>query len=100
MNKGKLVGRMPPRASRGEDYDWDAMALLAIQHPEAAVLAASHVPESRVKSLRGYTRSPFIQDTGRIIIAVRDSTVEADGIRYGDVYFQWESRESIEKKGA
>ena len=100
MTRGKLVGKLPPRASRGEDYDWDAAALLAVQHPTEAVLAASHVPESRVKSLRGYTRHPFIQDNGRIIIAVRNSTVEADGIRYGDVYFQWESRESTEQKGA
>jgi hypothetical protein len=91
MTKGHIVGKLPPRASRrGEDYDWDAMALLAIKHPENAVLAAEHVPESRVKSLRGYTRYPFIQDTGHIRIAVRNSTMEDDGIRYGDVYFQWE----------
>jgi hypothetical protein len=93
MRKGKIVGKLPPRSSHGEDYDWDAMALLAIQHPENAVLAAEHVPESRVKSLRAYTRSPFIQKHGRIIIAVRNSAVEADGIRYGDVYFQWQSNE-------
>lgn len=93
MNQGKLVGKMPPRALRGEDYDWDGAANLAIAHPDEAVLAATHVPESRVKSVRGYTRAPFVQDNGRIIIAVRNSTVEADGIRYGDVYFQWEPNE-------
>jgi hypothetical protein len=87
----KLVGKLPPRASRGEDYDWDAAAILAAKHPDESVLAATHVPESRVKSVRGYTRHPFIQTTGRIAVAVRNSTVEADGIRYGDVYFTWES---------
>jgi hypothetical protein len=90
MNKGKLVGKLPPRASRGEDYDWDAAAILAATHPDEAVLAATHVPESRVKSVRGYTRRPFITEAGRIAVAVRNSTVEADGIRYGDVYFTWE----------
>jgi hypothetical protein len=91
MNKGKLVGKLPPRASRGEDYDWDAAAILAATHPDEAVLAATHVPESRVKSVRGYTRRPFITEAGRIAVAVRNSTVEADGIRYGDVYFTWEN---------
>lgn len=94
MTKGNIVGKLPPRASRGEDYDWDAMALLAIKHPGEAVLAAQHVPDSRVKSLRGYTRAPFIQERGRIVVSVRNSAVEADGIRYGDVYLSWhESRE-------
>jgi hypothetical protein len=93
MTQGKLVGKLPPRASRGEDYDWDTAALLAVQHPGDAVLAASHVPESRVKSVRGYTRHPFVQDIGHIVVAVRNSTVEPDGIRYGDVYFQWEPTE-------
>ena len=96
MTQGKLVGKLPPRASRGEDYDWDAAAILAAQHPDEAVLAANHVPESRVKSVRGYTRRPFVQDTGHIVVAVRNSTVEADGIRYGDVYFTWQP---TEKKG-
>jgi len=31
-----------------------------------------------------------VQDTGHIVVAVRNSTVEADGIRYGDVYFTWQ----------
>ena len=87
---GNIVSKVPSRASRGEDYDWDAMAVLAIQHPDKWVLAAEHVPESRVKSLRGYTRRPFRQAGGRIIIAVRNSAVEADGIRYGDVYLSWQ----------
>lgn len=93
----KLVGKLPPRASRGEDYDWDAAAKLAAEHPDEAVLAATHVPESRVKSVRGYTRKPFVTETGRIGVAVRNSTVEADGIRYGDVYFIWEP---TQKEGA
>ncbi|APX01170.1 hypothetical protein BWQ92_05005 [Arthrobacter sp. QXT-31] len=87
---GSMSSKVPPRANRGEDYNWDAMALLAIQHPDKWVLAAEHVPESRVKSLRGYTRHPFRQETGRIIIAVRNSAVEADGIRYGDVFLTWQ----------
>jgi hypothetical protein len=89
----KLVGKLPPRASRGEDYDWDGAARLAANHPTEAVLAAEHVPESRVKSVRGYTRSPFHTATGHIAVAVRNSTVEADGIRYGDVYFTWQTNE-------
>jgi hypothetical protein len=87
--KGEIIGKLPPPSSRGEDYDWDAMALLAMQHPGDAVLAAEHVRESRVKSLRQYTRYPFVQQHGHITVAVRNSSVEADGIRYGDVYFIW-----------
>lgn len=87
---GNIVSRVPSRATRGEDYDWDAMALLAIKHPDKSVLAAEQVPESRVKSLRQYTRHPFIQEGGRIIVAVRNSAIEADGIRYGDVYLSWQ----------
>lgn len=89
----KLVGKLPPRALRGEDYDWDGAAILAANHPGEAVLAAEHVPESRVKAVRGYKREPFVSDRGRIIVAVRNSTVETDGIRYGDVYFLYELTE-------
>lgn len=88
---GNVFSKVPPRASRGGDYDWDAMARLAIRHPGNWVLAAEHVPESRVKSLRQYTRHPFRQAAGRIIVAVRNSAVEADGIRYGDVFLSWEA---------
>jgi hypothetical protein len=62
------------------------------------VLAASGVKDSRVKSLRQYTRAPFVTDEGRIIIEVRNSSVHEDGYRYGDVYFRWEPKNTTEKE--
>ena len=88
MTKGRIVSELPsPR--RDYVYNWDASALLAQQHPGSVVCAAERVPESKVKSLRMYRRAPFRQADGHIQINVRESHVEEDGIRYGNVYMVW-----------
>jgi hypothetical protein len=86
--KGKIVGELPKR--RGKmSHDWEGMARLAQQNPGKAVLAATHVPESTTKSVRVYRRKPFVQPDGKIVVNVRNSRIEADGVRYGDVYMTW-----------
>ena len=88
-NKGRVVREVPPRAGHNlQRIDWDGAAVLA-KLAGAPVLAAEHVRDSRVKSVRQYTRPPFVTDEGKIIIEMRNSKVE-DGVRYGDVYFRWE----------
>lgn len=86
--KGKIVNAVPPARARG-DVDWDSMARLAKMSGQA-VLAATHVRNSRVKSVRQYTRPPFVTDEGRIIVELRNSKRESDGERWGDVYLRWE----------
>ena len=88
--KGKAAAGLPPRRGvRKGPYDWDDKARLAQKNPGVAVLAAEHVPESLTKSVRTYRNPPFVQTGGRIIVNVRNSALEPDGVRYGDVYFTW-----------
>ena len=103
MPEGRILDELPPRNPTGGstpigDYDWDAMALLAKENPGKPVLAAEHVRDSRVKSVRGYRRAPFVSAEGRIIINVRNSAIEEDGVRYGDVFFTWEPKETKQKR--
>lgn len=91
MMKGKVVNAVPPaRNRRGPHIDWDSAAALARLSGQP-VLAAEHVRNTRIKSVRQYTRPPFVTDEGRIVIEMRNSSIdEKDGERYGDVYFTWE----------
>lgn len=90
--EGKVVSRIPPRNSKDIQIDWDAMARKALEHPDQAVLAAEHVPVSRITSLRAYHREPFVDEDGdrKVNIHMRNSVVEVDHQgrqrRYGDVY--------------
>ena len=92
--EGKVVNRIPPRNSKDIHIDWDKAARTALDHPEQAVLAAEHVPISRITSLRSYHREPFVDDNGdrKVTIHMRNSVVEVDHQgrqrRYGDVYLQ------------
>lgn len=86
--KGKIVNAVPPARAR-PGIDWDSMAKLAKMSGQP-VLAAKHVRNSLVKSVRQYTRPPFITDEGRIIVELRNSKREPDGERWGDVYLRWE----------
>ena len=89
--KGKIVPKVPPANAReGLDYDWDALAKEALEHPDAAVLAATHIPVSQISAIRQYKRYPFMDDSGHRLIAVRmrNSSRGEDGRRYGDVYFE------------
>lgn len=95
--KGKIVSSLPPRRSRyadeKEDYDWDTSALEALRHPGKAVLAAKHVPATRISSLRMTKRPPYYDEEGNRVVTIhmRNSTVEHDAergrdLRFGDVY--------------
>lgn len=98
MKKGKLVSALPPRSSRYDaqpeyQHDWDASARKALEHPGQPVLAAEHVPMTRIASLRMRRRPPFFDEDGNraVTIHMRNSAVELDEskgkvIRFGDVY--------------
>lgn len=98
--KGKIVSAIPQAGNmRGPvaKIDWDSPAKLARTSGQP-VLAAKHVRNSRIKSLRQSTRSPFVTDEGRIIVTMRNSTVDpVDGERYGDVYMTWEPTKKASK---
>jgi len=96
-NKGKVVREVPKvnRASRSK-YDWDTPARLAKLSGQP-VLAGEHISDSLVKSLRQRERAPFRDHEGHMKIQLRNSKIEDDGIRYGDVYMQWVPNEKAEK---
>lgn len=86
---GRLVNSVPPARWPAQVYDWDAMAQLAKDNPDRVVLAGEHVRMTTIKSVRAYTREPFVTSGGRIKVSMRNSVEETDGHRYGDVYFEW-----------
>jgi hypothetical protein len=75
---------------RRSGIDWETPAMTA-RLTGQPVLAATRIPDSTIKSIRTYKRTPFMDPTGRIVVTMRNSRIEDDGIRYGDVYFEWES---------
>lgn len=85
--KGKIVNQIP--GARQSPIDWDGPAMLAKLSGQP-VLAATHIRDSQIKSVRQYKRPPFVEDDGRIIIEMRNSKTESNGVRYGDVYMRWE----------
>lgn len=88
---GRLVDAVPPPSRQQKSViDWDAKAELAQLNPDKAVLAAENVSISQITAVRGYTRHPFRQPEGRIRIMMRNSTRDENGVRHGDIYFQWE----------
>lgn len=96
MEEGKVV-RDVPKPTRVSKYgiNWDHHANLA-RLTKQPVLAGTHIRNTQVKSLRQYNRAPFVDETGRIVIKLRNSHIEEDGLRYGDVYFEWEPTEKKE----
>lgn len=98
MKKGIVLDDLPPAQRRRDEYDWDAVAVTAKKHPGKAVLAYKDVPVSRIMSVRQRKRPPFVDASGHIKISMRDSYVnDADGKRYGDVYFEWASAQKESK---
>jgi hypothetical protein len=90
--KGKIVNKVPPVSRAKSTIDWDTPAQLAKLSGQT-VLAKQDVRISRITSLRGYTRPPFVDDDGRIIVDMRNSYTGEDGVRYGDVYLTWEPKQ-------
>lgn len=88
MKEGKIVNAIP-KPSRVSKYriNWDEYVDIA-KLMKSPVLAGSNIRETQVKSMRQYTRHPFVQEDGHVHIALRNSKIE-NGVRVGDVYFQW-----------
>jgi hypothetical protein len=83
-----VVDSVPPPKRASKNNKWDDYALVArlVKKP---VLAGKRIRNSTVKSLRQYSRPPFVTPEGRTMINLRNSAIEADGERYGDVYMTW-----------
>lgn len=97
VNKGKVVGAIPKVTRIGRSkYDWDTPARLAKMSGQP-VLAGEHIRNSLVKSLRQYDRPPFVTDEGHIEINLRNSSIDEQGVRHGDVYMQWVPNQKEEK---
>lgn len=88
MKEGKIVNAIPA-PSRVSKYkiNWDEYVDIA-KLAKSPVLAGRNIRETQVKSMRQYTRHPFVQEDGHVSIALRNSEVK-DGVRTGDVYFEW-----------
>jgi hypothetical protein len=87
--KGKVVSAVPPAQTANHvvrDFDNSAEMARITGQP---VLAGKHVVYTRVNSIRMYTRPPYVTDEGRIAVKFRNSKIEDDGKRYGDLYFEW-----------
>ena len=95
MKEGKIVSAIPA-PSRVSKYkiNWDEFVDIA-KLAKSPVLAGKNIRETQVKSMRLYTRSPFVQSDGRVKIALRNSHIE-NGVRVGDVYFEWIPNEQKE----
>lgn len=88
--ENRIVEAVPPRGrANPSTRHFDDMAGVA-KLTGKPVLVGEHMPLSRISSIRQYKKAPFVTDEGRIIIQMRNSSVE-DGKRYGDLYFEWES---------
>lgn len=96
MKEGKIVNAIPA-PSRVSKYkiNWDEYVEVA-KLAKSPVLAGSNIRETQVKSMRLYTRPPFVQEDGRVKIALRNSRIE-NGVRIGDVYFEWVPNEKKEQ---
>lgn len=88
MKEGKIVNAIPA-PSRVSKYkiNWDEFVEIA-KLAKSPVLAGSNIRETQVKSMRQYTRYPFVQEDGHVQIALRNSEIK-NGVRVGDVYFAW-----------
>lgn len=96
---GEIVDAIPARKRESKyNNNWDRFAELA-RSTGKPVLAGVNIRNTTVKSLRQYTRPPFVTNEGRIIISLRNSEIGEDGERYGDIYMSWESTTSSTKEG-
>jgi hypothetical protein len=88
MKEGKIVSAIPA-PSRISKYkiNWDEFVEIA-KLAKSPVLVASNIRETQVKSMRKYTRAPYVTSEGHVVIALRNSEIK-NGVRVGDVYFEW-----------
>lgn len=88
MKEGKIVNAIPSPARISKyGINWDEFVDVA-KLAKSPVFVAKNIRETQVKSMRQYTRAPFVQEDGHVHIALRNSTIK-DGVRVGEVYFQW-----------
>jgi hypothetical protein len=88
MKEGKIVNAIPaPNRKSKYGIDWDNCVEVA-KLAKAPVMVGKNIRETQVKALRQRTRHPFVQADGHVHIALRNSHIK-DGVRLGDVYFQW-----------
>lgn len=87
--EGEIVDAIPaPSRTSKSRINWDDQVQIA-RLTGRPVLAGTHIAETQAKALRQRDRYPFRDDTGHIFIALRNSQIEDDGRRYGDLYFEW-----------
>lgn len=86
---------LPPinrrRKRLGDTFDADSKAREAQANPGTAVLALSDVKIGIASTIRKYRNAPFVTDSGNIEVNVRNSRVDLDGVRRGDIYFTWKN---------
>lgn len=84
----KVVGALPPRGNI--NTEWDGFVPIARENPGQAVRVGTNVPNLRVNAIRQYVRRPpYLTEEGRIEVSLRNSRVDADNIRRGEMYFTW-----------
>lgn len=88
--EGAAVDAIPARKTTSKTgIDWVHLANVA-QLGGKPILAAKNVRLTQIKALRLRKTPPFRDDTGHIEVVMRDSAINPkDGVRYGDVYFEW-----------
>lgn len=87
-----------PAPTRGfrSGIDWDHPANMA-RNTGKPVLAGKKVRISQINAIRQYDRPAFKDSTGHIAVTMRNSSIE-EGVRYGDIYFEWISNNPITPK--
>lgn len=96
-NTTPLVGdftSIPPKKrtvakDRNDPYPFEDMARDSKTKPGVAIKAAEDVPLAHIKAVRSYRGAPFEDSSGHILVQMRNSEVNEDGSRHGDVYMTW-----------
>jgi hypothetical protein len=89
MQKGTIVPKIPDTRRGKSEYDWDSHAEQARQVWPNALLAETHVHTTVVNAVRQYRSRQFRNEDGHVVVSLRNSKVDTDGERYGEVYMQW-----------
>lgn len=91
--KGTFAESPPPRSKVVPGYDWEGAAEKARKRPGAWLFVEDDVPYSLIKSVQQYRRPPFRTDEGYVSVHMRNSHVDEQGVRRGEVHFVWHERE-------
>lgn len=89
--EGATVDAIPAtrRPTIRYNIDWDHMANLA-RLTGKPVLAGTNIRITQLGAIRQYKRPAFRDETGHIKAIMRESKINPeDGVRYGDIYFEW-----------